>query len=77
MKDANVWDKAGSNSVRGHRLERLFATPPRAVDTVRTCSIKGCHTVLSRYNLSSTCWQHERPHRYYHRVRERATNSAA
>jgi hypothetical protein len=78
MRYVNAWDSAGAKAVRGLGLERLSATPPKAVLEVRTCEAKGCKTVLSKYNASTTCWQHERPHRYYHRVRDReASHSAA
>jgi hypothetical protein len=32
-------------------------------DAGRVCEAPGCVTVLSVYNASPFCWQHERPHR--------------
>lgn len=30
----------------------------------RVCDDEACSTVLSIYNSSGSCWQHERPHPY-------------
>lgn len=33
-------------------------------DTGRVCEEQTCSTVLSMYNASGWCWQHEQPHAY-------------
>ncbi len=37
----------------------------------RTCDAPRCRTVLSRYNHSELCWQHEPRHEYLSAVRGR------
>jgi hypothetical protein len=37
----------------------------------RVCGSEGCETVLSRYNQSDLCWQHEPRHEFISAVRGR------
>jgi hypothetical protein len=40
-------------------------------DAGRICGASRCRTVLSRYNHSELCWQHEPRHEYLSAVRGR------
>jgi len=44
---------------------------PRLHAAERTCRASKCRTVLSRYNRSELCWQHEPRHEYLSAVRGR------
>jgi hypothetical protein len=44
---------------------------PRMNDAGRICGASRCVTVLSRYNHSELCWQHEPRHEYLSAVRGR------
>ena len=44
---------------------------PRTNTAGRTCDAPRCRTVLSRYNHSELCWQHEPRHEYLSAVRGR------
>lgn len=58
---------AGENVV----LRGIMATPrrtSRVYAAQRICSAGGCATVLSRYNASSFCWQHEPSHPFVLRI---------
>jgi hypothetical protein len=43
--------------LRGTSLPK-GARRPRLAEGRRTCSVRGCDTVLSRYNLRATCHAH-------------------
>jgi hypothetical protein len=49
----------------------------RRFDEGRVCAEDGCVTVLSVYNSSDLCWQHEAPHPYFVRVPRRRRSHAA
>jgi hypothetical protein len=52
-------------------LRGIRATPRRASRTYegrRTCAAADCTTVLSRYNASKLCWQHEPLHPFILRI---------
>jgi hypothetical protein len=52
-------------------LRGIRATPRRASRTYagkRVCSSPGCTTVLSMYNASMLCWQHEPSHPFVLRI---------
>jgi hypothetical protein len=52
-------------------LRGLSATPGRALRTYagkRVCGAAGCTTVLSVYNASQLCWQHEPSHPFVLRI---------
>ena len=44
---------------------------PRPFEAGRVCAASKCRTVLSRYNHSKLCWQHEPRHEYLSAVRGR------
>ena len=44
---------------------------PRMGDAGRICEASRCSTVLSRYNYSELCWQHEPRHEFLSAVRGR------
>ena len=44
---------------------------PRMTTAGRICGTPRCRTVLSRYNPSKLCWQHEPRHEYLSAVRGR------
>jgi hypothetical protein len=56
MEDVDIIILRGSSVPRGTRR-------PKAAGSRRVCAARGCHTVLSRYNLANTCHQHT-PVRY-------------
>ena len=52
-------------------LRGIRATPRRASRTYsgkRVCAAAGCSTLLSMYNASKLCWQHEPSHPFVLRI---------
>lgn len=52
-------------------LRGVRATPRRASKTFagkRVCAATGCSTLLSMYNASRLCWQHEPTHPFVLRI---------
>ncbi len=49
--------------LRGH-LAPGDARLGRVHEPGRVCQQDGCTTVLSIYNATGWCWQHEKPHAY-------------
>jgi hypothetical protein len=52
-------------------LRGIMAVPHRSSRTYsgrRTCGAEGCSTVLSVYNSSQLCWQHEPLHPFVLRI---------
>jgi len=65
--------QASELSVAGNSvaLRGIRATPRRASRTYegkRTCGAAGCTTLLSIYNASKLCWQHEPTHPFILRI---------
>ena len=59
-------------------LRGIRATPRRASRTYegkRTCAAQGCSTLLSRYNASKLCWQHEPLHPFILRIERKDKRS--
>jgi hypothetical protein len=54
--------REGTLHMRGEHAHTL-PRPNRLYSTGRVCAEDGCDTILSRYNRSKLCWQHE-PLRY-------------
>jgi hypothetical protein len=55
----------------GVALHGIRATPRRASRTYagkRVCAAAGCATLLSMYNASRLCWQHEPSHPFILRI---------
>ncbi len=60
-------------------LRGMRAAPRRASRSYageRVCSEPGCSTVLSRYNASPLCWQHEPAHPFVLRIERKDKRSA-
>jgi hypothetical protein len=47
----------------------------RTYEDKRTCAATGCTTVLSRYNASKLCWQHEPLHPFILRIERKDKRS--
>ena len=59
-------------------LRGIRATPrraSRAYEGKRTCAASGCTTLLSRYNASKLCWQHEPLHPFILRIERKDKRS--
>jgi hypothetical protein len=48
---------------------------PRTYTGKRVCTETGCSTLLSRYNASMLCWQHEPLHPYILRIERKDKKS--
>jgi hypothetical protein len=65
--------QASNVSIAGENvaLRGIMAVPHRSSRTYsnkRTCAAEGCSTVLSMYNASPLCWQHEPLHPFVLRI---------
>jgi len=59
-------------------LRGIRATPRRASRTYegkRTCAAADCTTLLSKYNASPLCWQHEPHHPFILRIERKDKRS--
>jgi hypothetical protein len=59
-------------------LRGVRAAPRRASRTYqgkRTCAAAGCETLLSMYNASKLCWQHEPLHPFILRIERKDKRS--
>jgi hypothetical protein len=59
-------------------LRGVRATPSRASRTYsrrRVCAAAGCSTLLSMYNASKLCWQHEPSHPFVLRIERKDKRS--
>jgi hypothetical protein len=65
------------SSIRGRRIGSASDTANRRFAKDRVCADSGCSTVLSVYNPSEVCWQHETPRQYFLRVPRRRASEAA
>jgi hypothetical protein len=62
----------------GVALRGLSAGPRRASRTYtrkRVCAAEGCSTLLSMYNASRLCWQHEPSHPFILRIERKDKRS--
>jgi len=62
--------------VRGRLAGTTSGPVLQRVETIRRCEEPCCETVLSAYNVGTTCWQHE-PNRPYFIRAPRKRPSAA
>jgi hypothetical protein len=72
--------QATDMSIAGERvaLRGIRATPRRASRTYsgrRVCAAADCSTLLSMYNASKLCWQHEPSHPFVLRIERKDKRS--
>lgn len=67
----------GDTVVRGRMAPGGEARATSVHARGRVCSAEDCDTVLSMYNSTGSCWQHEEPHTYVlHAPRKKRRDAA-
>ncbi len=64
-----------SESVALRAVRPTARRASRTYEGERTCAAAGCSTVLSRYNSSKLCWQHEPLHPFILRIERKDKRS--